>query len=97
MRKVESIITDDMESCYLCKTRCNLELHHCLHGTSNRKKADQDKLTVMLCHRCHHTLVHDNPDRTIDNALMQKAQIAWMRHNNKHVVDFIERYGKSYL
>ena len=39
MRKKKSIIVDDMEHCKLCGSPY-VEIHHCLHGTANRKKAD---------------------------------------------------------
>ena len=40
------------ECCYLCGGTQNLERHHCLYGTANRKQADKYGLTVMLCSRC---------------------------------------------
>lgn len=53
MRKKKSIIVDDMEHCKLCGSPY-VEIHHCLHGTANRKKADKYNLVIPLCHE-HHT------------------------------------------
>lgn len=70
------------------------DLHHCLHGTSRRKLADEDGLTVYLC-RPHHAALHDKG--LYDLVLQQEAQQAWMDYYHKSVEDFIKRYGKSYL
>lgn len=53
MKKKKSIIVDDMEHCKLCGSPY-VEIHHCLHGTANRKKADKYNLVIPLCHE-HHT------------------------------------------
>jgi len=65
-----------------------------LHGTANRRLADEDGLTVYLC-RAHHAALHDKG--LYDLILQQEAQKAWMDHYGKSVDDFISRYGKSYL
>jgi len=59
MKKVNSIITDNFEECYLCGSGCSLTPHHCMKGTGNRKLADKYKLIVPLCIQCHKEL-HDN-------------------------------------
>lgn len=53
MKKKKSIIVDDMEHCKLCGSPY-VEIHHCLYGTANRKKADKYNLVIPLCHE-HHT------------------------------------------
>lgn len=93
MQKESIIQTTNKETCYLCGQYAT-ERHHCLHGTANRKLADEDGLTVMLCQRCHMNL-HDKG--TCDKELQKIAQRAWMKHNGATVDDFIKRYGKSYL
>ena len=91
---MESIIhTKNKELCFLCG-QLGDSVHHCLHGTANRKLADQDGLTVRLCRRCHMNL-HDKG--TCDRELQRIAQEKWMEHNGKTADDFIKRYGKSYL
>ena len=90
-----SIIQPESDhECYFCLTTKRLFTHHCLHGTSNRKKADKDGLTVKLCLMCH-TALHDHG--TGDYQLMKLAQVKWMKHYGKTEKDFIDRYGKSYL
>lgn len=41
-----------MEHCKLCGSPY-VEIHHCLHGTANRKKADKYNLVIPLCHEHH--------------------------------------------
>ena len=79
--------------CWFCKSQKNLELHHCIHGTANRKLADEDGLTVWLCHECHQNL-HDHGDG--DEELKHEAMLAWMFEYNKTKKDFLKRYGKMY-
>ena len=94
---MESIIQKN-HNCWVCQKRGmdipGTDLHHCLHGTSRRKLADEDGLTVYLC-RPHHAALHDKG--LYDLVLQQEAQQAWMDYYNKSVEDFIKRYGKSYL
>lgn len=88
----KSIIQQDTESCFLCGQYAT-DTHHCHHG-SRRKLADEDGLTVKLCHRCHMNL-HDKG--TCDRELQKIGQRAWMEHYHKTINDFIDRYGKSYI
>lgn len=82
------------KSCYLCGSARNLESHHCLHGTANRKKADLYGLTVWLCHDCHMRL-HDR-DTAADRHLQQVAQ-KYFEDNIGTREDFRREFGKSYL
>ena len=88
---MKSIVQNDFR-CFLCHSERNLEVHHCIHGTANRKLADEDGLTVLLCNECHRML-HDHGQG--DKVLQQIAQQEWERHNGT-TEDFIKRYGKSY-
>lgn len=90
---MESIM-QTAECCCLCGRTVGLERHHCLHGTANRRLADEDGLTVLLCHSCHRNL----HDRGIgDVYLQQEAEKRWCEYYQKGKVDFIKRYGKSKL
>jgi hypothetical protein len=96
--KSKSIITNDDE-CFIHKNFYDLETqgterHHCIHGYANRKLADEDGLTVMLCNWCHRNL-HDKG--WYDKELQKIAQEKWMEHNNKSIEDFIKRYGKNFI
>lgn len=81
---MKSIITDDMQTCYLCGGRAT-EKHHCMHGYGNRKLAERYGLTVGLCHFCHNEPpngVHYNAE--VDNYLKREAQKAFeARHSHK--------------
>lgn len=88
---MKSIIQDSKE-CYLCGRSDSLECHHAIHGTANRRLADQDGLTVWLCIDCH-TNLHQRGWH--DRELKQVAQTAWERTYGARE-EFIKRYGKSY-
>lgn len=96
-KRSKSIISDS-QYCYLCQqigfNNPGTEVHHCLHGTANRRLADEDGLTVRLCN-VHHRFLHDRGDH--DKELQQLAQSTWMKHYEKTADDFRERYGKNYL
>lgn len=84
---------DADRKCKYCGSWNNLEVHHCIHGNGRRKLADEDGLTIYLCHTCHMKL-HDT--RAIDLAYIQYAQ----RYYEKNIGSrskFRERYGKSWL
>lgn len=89
---MKSIMWNKKE-CYFCGTTMNLHVHHCLHGSANRRLADQYGLTVALC-RKHHDMVHQSI--IWDNALKKEAQKAWEeRYGDRSA--FIAVFGRSYL
>lgn len=95
---MKSIIQKE-KKCYVCETTYNLHSHHCLHGTANRKLADQDGLTVYLCYEHHegNMGVHSKNGHELDLELKQLAQKRWMEYYDKTEDDFRQRYGRSYL
>lgn len=90
---MKSIISN-AKKCYICGSESDLEKHHCVFGTANRKKADSDGLWVWLCHRDHQAI--HNQDIWEKKALQEIAQEHWEEKNGTRD-DFIKRYGKSYL
>lgn len=90
----KSIIQDE-KVCYRCRSTLNLEKHHCVFGTANRKKADGDGLWVWLCH-AHHHAVH-NKDIDYKRYLEWIAEKKWLEVRHKNIADWIERYGRNYL
>lgn len=54
---MESIITTDMEHCFICKT-APAEIHHIIFGTANRDLSDKFGLVVPLCAKHHRTGNH---------------------------------------
>ena len=94
----KSIMQTEKE-CYICRklgfdTTRNLEEHHVLHGTANRKIAESDGLKVFLCHY-HHRQLHDMG--AWDRELQEEAQFKYMEYYGKSIAEFRSRYGKSYL
>lgn len=90
-----SIITDDMETCFICGANYHTEKHHCIHGTANRKVAEKYGLVVGLCPYCHRISdksVHN--DITVDRHLMNLARKAFEKHYPE--LDMLEVFGKRY-
>lgn len=92
---VKSILTDDMEHCFRCGTSQNIQIHHCIHGTSNRKNSDKYGLIVPLC-IYHHTgsndAVHLNAD--FDRRLKAYAQTKFEEMYPE--LSFKEIFGKNF-
>jgi len=89
---MKSIIQQE-NVCFFCGTTRDLQTHHCLHGTANRKLADKYGLTVRLC-RKHHEEAHR--EKTTDRILQVRAQIAWEEHYGNRS-DFMAVFGRDYL
>lgn len=91
-------IIDSEKRCFVCGSRNNLHLHHIVFG-KNRKKADEDGLTVYLCYNHHEGTngVHGKTGHDLDHRLKVIAQTQWQLYYNKKPDDFIKRYGRSYL
>lgn len=94
---MSSIISNKKE-CYVCGTNQNLHLHHVIFG-KNRRKADDDGLTIYLCYYHHEGTdgVHGYNGHNLDMQLKKVAEQKWLEFYNKTVDDFIKRYGKNYL
>ena len=93
----KSIIQKDKE-CFVCMKKNNLHLHHIMFG-KNRKKADEDKLTVYLCWQHHEGTngVHGKNGHELDMKLKHIAEQTWCKYYNKTIDDFRIRYGKNYI
>lgn len=96
--RTESIIDggNDRE-CWICGRTDGLELHHCIHGTANRKLADRYGLWVFLCRDCHTGTngVHGKNGHHRDLTLKCTAQRAFERTHSRE--EFRAVFGKSYL
>lgn len=103
---MNSILTENKGYCFFCGRPAECT-HHLIFGSSNRKLADEDGLTVPACSRCHN--VGNVKDRIHDNPMAEKmskmiGQLVW---ENKIIASgltpyavrelFRKRYGKSYL
>lgn len=91
------------KTCYLCillngdyATRSNLQEHHVMPGTANRKLAEHWGLKVYLCLQ-HHTVggfaVHNNAD--IKRLLQQKAQEMFETKYSHQL--WMQVFGRSYI
>lgn len=88
-------ILQEKKECFVCRTTQDLQLHHVLYGTSNRKQADKYGLTVWLCLR-HHTGdrgVHF--DKRLDLKLKEMAQAKFEETHTRE--EFIKIFGRNYL
>lgn len=92
---MRSIITDDMEKCFLCGSR-KQEIHHCIHGTANRKHSDRLGLVIPVCHECHQGRrgIHNN--RKLDLVIIQNAQRVFEEKIGTRE-EFRKIFGKSWL
>lgn len=92
MGKLTSIITEDLNQCFICGSSPTA-IHHALHGTANRKQADKFHLIVGLCPMCHQRL-HDT-DTEMDKYIQRIAQQKFEEHYTD--LNFREIFGKNYL
>lgn len=91
-----SIITKDLEHCYICGATHNLESHH-VFLSSNRKNSEKYGLTVRLCHyhhQDHKAGVHF--DSEFMDRLHIEGQQAFERCWGSRE-DFIRIFGRNYL
>ena len=81
------------KKCYICGTTYGLELHHVIHGTSNRKNSDREGLVIWLCWS-HHKEVHEqNP--ALDDYLKRIAQTEYEKTHTRD--EWRKVFGKSWL
>lgn len=87
---MKSILQDNRE-CFICHTTQNLDVHHCIHGTANRRLADKWGLTIYLC-RIHHNQVHE--DNALDTQIKKMAQLGFeLKYGHQK---WMEVFGKNY-
>ena len=93
---IESIVQDlSTERCFVCGSVRELELHHIMHGTANRRLSTRYQLTCWLC-RAHHTGrfgVHRNAE--LNKRLQAEAQMAFERSHSHG--EWMTIFGKNYL
>ena len=95
LKKLHSVITDDLEHCYLCKSN-QIHIHH-IFGASNRKRSEKYGFIVPLHPRWHNMSkdgVHFNRD--LDLKFKRLAQ-TYYEENIGSRADFILEFGKSWL
>ena len=92
----DSIVQDlRVERCYVCGCARELELHHIMCWTANRRLSTRYGLTCWLC-RSHHTGrygVHNNAE--LNYKLKAVAQIAFEKTHSH--IEWMKIFGKNYL
>lgn len=91
---MNSIMQKD-ERCYVCGCTRDLELHHVMSGTANRKLSERYGLVVFLC-RDHHTgRIGVHQDIFLKNRLERDAQRAFeMEYGHAR---WMQVFRKNYL
>lgn len=94
---MKSIIVKDLKVCHECGTRTNVEVHHCIHGTSGRKLATKYHLLVGLCSECHRGTygVHGKYGEALDLKLKREAQECFEKKYSHE--KWMEVFGRNYL
>lgn len=92
---MKSIITDDMNECYICHSTQNIEIHH-IFGGVNRSNSTIYGLVIPLCHRCHNEPpygVHFNKEMADELKALGQAKFEQRFAD----IDFKEVFGRNYL
>ena len=95
MGKAKSIITDDMQHCFVCGNP-RIEVHHIVYGNANRKWSDKYCLIVPLCAEHHRgTTYSPHFNRDFDLQLKRMAQGKFEEAHPD--LDFRKIFGKNYI
>lgn len=90
-----SIMQAETDRCYLCGARTNLETHHVLGGTANRRLSERYGLTVRLCQRCHTGRHGAQYEKDLNELLKKEAQKRFEAiHGHRK---WMETFRKNYL
>ena len=94
------MITEFNELCAICNKQAT-EVHHLIFGIANRRLSDEDGLTMPLC-REHHEMIHRNKELQVMSEIAgqlayEKDKVAEGMVPAEARVDFMVRYGRSYL
>lgn len=91
----KSILTEDMESCYICG-RPKECIHHIYEGTGRRKISDKNGFVIPLCNY-HHNMSDEGIhfDHEVDLFMKKQCQIRYesLGHTTE---EFIELIGRNY-
>lgn len=94
-KRLTSILTEDMETCYLTGMTYWVERHH-IFGGANRKASEVYGLIVPLQHHLHEEKFGVHQNRALDLQLKQCAQRAFEAvHGTRE--EFMLIFGKNYL
>lgn len=85
-----SIITKDLEHCYLCKNNKD-DLHELVEG-KNRQVSMKYGLVIPICRKCHEIVTND---KTLQDKLHKVAQKEFKKHYKTE--NFVQVFGQNYL
>lgn len=94
----------DARLCAICG-KLATETHHLIYGSSQRKLADRDGITMPLCRSCHKDIHYIGKLGALSKMFGQLMWERWFMadfgHADKTLKDtreeFRQRYGQSYL
>lgn len=89
-----SLITADLDHCFICGTTQSIQEHHVFFGTANRKQSDKYRMTVPLCMKCHTGPAGVHHNKELDLRIKQLAQIEFEK--NYSFEEFMRIFGKNY-
>lgn len=85
-----SIITTDLEKCYLCKAKKE-DLHEIYEG-KNRQLSMKYGLVIPLCRKCHISVTNN---KTLQEKLHKVGQKVFKKYYKTE--NFVKIFGKNYL
>lgn len=86
-----SILTNDLETCYICKKAKKKDLHEIYEG-KNRQVSMKYGLVIPVCRKCHTNITND---KTLQEKYHKVGQKVFKKHYKNE--NFIDIFGKSYL
>ncbi|HJJ05200.1 MAG TPA: hypothetical protein OIM45_04985 [Clostridiaceae bacterium] len=85
-----SIITTDLEKCYLCKAKKE-DLHEIYEG-KNRQLSMKYGLVIPICRKCHISVTNN---KTLQEKLHKVGQKVFKKYYKTE--NFVKIFGKNYL
>jgi hypothetical protein len=86
-----SIITKELDICYMCNTTKKEDLHELIEG-KNRQLSMKYGLVIPICRKCHIKVTND---KTLQEKLHKVAQKKFKNHYKNE--NFVQIFGKNYL
>lgn len=94
---MESILTTDKSTCYVCQRTTHTEMHHIIHAGCSKKRQERIGLIVYLCPECHRGTngVHGKNGHMLDLDLKQIAQHTYEETHSRE--EWMQEIGRNYL
>lgn len=88
-------IMQEVNECYVCGCKRNLEEHHVMSGRGNRSLSERFGLKVKLCYTHHRSPVGVHSDYKLKKQLEEDAQTAFEKFYSHEM--WMELFKKNYL